>query len=202
MKVEIPNYLNLVSEENFYFDPKEISLADLLKKTDKTSRELIESYNGSRRILYYYLRGERALPIKFVLNVVGDDTHLLDEIYGKFSLLSTRGHWQDRLPKYYTSELAYLTGLIAGDGHVSKNSVISLTGDSDRKFMKSYVSSLFEKLFDYKPSFVDYPNYVVLIANSKPVHFFFTKVIGLPTGKKKGNLQYSAPVCGCRDSVR
>jgi intein/homing endonuclease len=105
---------------------------------------------------------------------------------------------QIKLPKYLDNKLAYLLGVIMGDGHLanpdksydkltSYNSEIRITDGHKETFVK--LSTIFEELFDYKPkiyselSKTKRPFYRIVI-KSKPMHRFLMNICQIPTGKK------------------
>jgi intein/homing endonuclease len=104
------------------------------------------------------------------------------------------------LPKELDYQLAYLLGVICGDGHLAEpnhsydkltsyNSELRITDQNQDTFV--FLTKLFEGLFRYTPkiysekSKVD-KSFYRLVIRSKPMHRFLMVVCGLPVGDKRG----------------
>src|SRR3989344_5603341 len=101
-----------------------------------------------------------------------------------------------RLPEKMGILLAEDIGIMVGDGHVSTNKrerramdyVVACYGNAitDREYLKDYISNLKKKLFNLNFRFSDQKkNTCELRIYSKGLVEFYTKVIGLPDGKKE-----------------
>lgn len=117
------------------------------------------------------------------------------------------------LPKEIDMKMAYLLGIICGDGHLadpnksydkltSYNSEIRITDQNKETFI--FLGDIFFELFEYRPSIYTEisksgkPFYRFVI-KSKPLHRFFMSVCGIAIGDKRGktkipNLIASAPL--------
>ncbi len=194
MKFPIPAYLDIFNSENTNFYVKEdkelIKKLFILAKKDNSIEKLSNILNLSPRIVYYYIEGKRTPSIKtiWVLLQYLNKNEYKDEIYRQFKGVYTWGHPSYSLPKFFTNELAYITGIICGDGHVSKRAEVEVSNESS-DYLKNIVAPIFKRIFNIKPFFVDEGTYSKLIIFSKPANVFFNKVITLPKGKKKGKLQ-------------
>ena len=108
-----------------------------------------------------------------------------------------------KLPKTLDYKLAYILGVIFGDGHLadpdksydkltSYNSELRITDQNEETF--KVLEELFRELFDYKPkiysenSKINKPFYRFVI-RSKPLHRFIMVICGMPTGNKSGRLR-------------
>jgi len=104
-----------------------------------------------------------------------------------------------QLPTKLNEDLAELTGIMLGDGHIkvmdgSQGSrkvyticvTCSLTEDYD--YFHNVINSLFLKNFNMKLNTKEYSSngYFNAIRGSKAVATFFTKILDVPSGKKSG----------------
>ncbi len=189
--MRIENYFELIGKEKgFYMNNAIIKklISDLIKEYGFIKAAVLLKI--SIRSLYQYLEANRAPDISLILNAIKilKKPKYFNLINNTDFLIHTSGHSPNKLPKKYTRDLAYLTGLISGDGHVSKKTCITITSDS-KDYLKNLTSSLIKKIFDCNSLLYSQRNYWVLHINSRPIHFFFNKIIGLPSGKKKGKLR-------------
>ena len=123
---------------------------------------------------------------------------LWNKIYKNSYYFGCTNGKQIRLPKVLDSNLAYLLGVIMGDGHLANpdrsydklttyNSEIRITSGDRSTFVN--LSKIFEALFHYKPriyselSKVNRKFYRFVI-KSKPIHRFLMNICGVPIGKK------------------
>ena len=195
MGIPIPNYLHIFDSnvDKFYINENKDIVKDLFQhiKKEYSIKDLCKFLNfPSSRILYYYLSGERVPSVNTLFKLISllNKEEIKDELYNYFKGIYTRGHFADKLPKSFSSELAYLVGIICGDGHISKRTEITITNESE-DYIKNIVAPIFKKIFNVNPYFTYEKTYIVMIVSSKPVHAFLTKIIGIPKGKKKGALK-------------
>src|SRR3989344_7481630 len=192
--IPIPNYLPCFSvlKTNIYLHSKEGFFENYLfsKLSWVQKREIAKLLGVSERLVYYYSTGKRKCSLNRMIKIAEyrNLKTFLEDAYRNFSGISTQGHKQSKLPKSYSYELAYLTGFIAGDGHVSKRSVIKLVNDS-RFVIHEVLPKFLHLVFGAELSLYTESKYYIAELNSKPIHTFFSKVIGLPIGKKKGKLR-------------
>ncbi len=153
--------------------------------------EFLKRFESSPRMIYFYCGGERAMPARALTAILdqceqhntGIFSNTVDELFQSFIGVSSRGNKPIILPKFYSEELAYLTGVIMGDGHVSKRLEIRIAEETEEH--SDYLVDLVYGIFGYRPLKIPVGNYNLILISSAPIHFFFTKVIGLPEGKKK-----------------
>ena len=123
---------------------------------------------------------------------------LWNEIYQNSNYFGCTNGKQIKLPKYLDHELAYLLGVIMGDGHLANpnksydklttyNSEIRITDGHKETFIE--LSKIFEKLFDYKPKIYSElsktnKKFYRFVIKSKPMHRFLMSICKIPTGKK------------------
>lgn len=197
MQVQIKNYIHNLPD---YKIPLFIhgvgntlaSMLDKIKQYEKNRYLLfLKRFSVSPSLIYYYCKNERALSsrvlteiLKSYENLTNEDvSKIFDTIFQNFTGISPRGNKPVFLPKFFSEELAYLTGVIIGDGHVSKKLEIRIVEET--KEHTDYLTGIVYKIFGYRPVIVSTGSYYIIIISSAPIHFFFTKVIGLPEGKKK-----------------
>lgn len=123
---------------------------------------------------------------------------LWEEIYREVKYFGCTNGKQIKLPKNLDYNLAYLLGVIIGDGHLADpnksydkfttyNSELRITDGYKETFIS--LSRIFEELFDYKPKIYSEKSkigkeFYRFVIRSKPLHRFLMKVCGIPTGKK------------------
>ncbi len=109
-----------------------------------------------------------------------------------------------KIPNSINNDLAYLTGVILGDGSIGSPSKRKAGGyywqvkiEGELEFIKiSY--NLIKDIFGYTP--ILFPdkrrnNTWHLQINSIIIHRFFNRVIGIKCGKKNGNTTWLDPLC-------
>lgn len=193
--MEIPNYLDIFGSQtnNFYLEENANIIRDILisSRNKYSVEEIAKTLSVSTRVVYYYLEGKRIPSLKTIFKLIEllDDLKAKEYIYNNFEGIYTWGHHvPHKLPKFYSSELAYITGVISGDGHVAKKGYIEITNESE-DYLKKIVAPIFQEIFQIIPFFAQEGNCFKFGVFSKPAHLFFNEVIGLPKGKKKGKLR-------------
>ena len=134
-------------------------------------------------------------------------------LFCKMDISQINYTWQEKkkglvLPKKMTSGLAYLCGVIAGDGSINyrdknKEYSVECAGNSkdEIEFYEKVVNPLFKNLFGFSPKL----NYYSLGSTygfriySKSLFYYFVNVIGLPYGKKYSKLKI--PACIINNNV-
>lgn len=102
------------------------------------------------------------------------------------------------LPSNLSYELAYITGILAGDGSINQRKqkneyLIKCVGNpkDEKEVYHNIIAPLFLKLFNLrlKIGYFDSKTTYGFIVYSKALFRFFTEVIGLPFGKKYSQLK-------------
>lgn len=102
------------------------------------------------------------------------------------------------LPKKLDENLSYLCGFLAGDGSFSIRTKkceysVSCVGNpkDEREFYDEIIASLFKKLFNIivAPRLYDQETTYGIKIKSKAIFYFFTDVIGFPSGKKSDKIE-------------
>jgi len=103
-----------------------------------------------------------------------------------------------KFPDFLSEDLAYLCGVLSGDGcisinHKKGNYAIPLYGNpkSDVRFYKDIIVPLFKNLFgiEVRPRLVDHRTVYMIPVVSKSLVKFFIKVFDFPIGKKYNKLR-------------
>ena len=105
-----------------------------------------------------------------------------------------------KIPSKLSADLAYEIGFHIGDGHLTitkrKDTGVSMfhivfSGNwkEEKDFYKNTIVPLIFKIYNKKPHMrMEHKNTIRLYFNSKAVALFKSKVLGLPTGNKKGRV--------------
>ena len=236
----IKNYLFELSDNEYVNNDSPICLWDLGGLLNNKYDEIKDKYKGNIvklisfeldvksqncRAFYHWINGECPIPIskfiKFVnlwKNICGktdeDIANVIEEAYITINYFSTKRGKKVTLPKTLTSELAYLVGYIAGDGHlldVFKEK--QRTGDfefrieitsNDEYLLKNYIEPTFQKIFDIKGKFYKYKNRKAYeyYLSSKVLFIFLNKVFELPIGKKNGRLHVPKIILNSHSQIK
>lgn len=106
-----------------------------------------------------------------------------------------------KLPGKLSPKLAYVCGILAGDGSINireskKDYLIKCVGNpkDEKEFYNKIITNLFFDLFNIKLKTKSYDSKTTygFVIYSKSLVEFLTKVIGLPFGKKYGHLKMPA----------
>jgi hypothetical protein len=220
-KAQFLNYLNLLSRgANADLKPicmhgtgnvlNEIHI--VLKKSLKGKFvESIEKLLGnSSRTYFYWRRNEKPIPIikarRLVLlwhSLTGARKSEKDEIWDGFydacSGFSVNSGKFVLLPKSMSSDLAYLVGVVFGDGCIYAHTKGKLglksrysmqITDESKEFLQHVVLPKLGKVFGIESAILrkGNGNWYVLIVHSKVLYVFLKNVVKMPAGKKKGKL--------------
>lgn len=102
-----------------------------------------------------------------------------------------------RLPRFLSPELAYLSGILIGDGSICyredrKDYVLSCVGNprDEQPLYRTVIGPLFQRLFGFVPSFKLHHRRTTFgfTLHSKTLFRYFTEVLGLCQGKKEQQL--------------
>ena len=99
------------------------------------------------------------------------------------------------IPKNVTPELAYLCGVIAGDGSIAKDDKefrysLEIGGNpkDEKEFYHNIILPYFKKIFNITPLVRSFEETYGVRIFSKVLVLFLTREIGLPYGKKYSKL--------------
>jgi len=216
----IPNYLDSLSQ-GADLDAKPICmhgvrgvLIDLhiaLKKSRKGNfvKSIKTWLDNSSRAYYSWIRGNRPIPIAKARKLVVLWSSLtkakkseVDKLWNKFyeecSGFSVDGGKYISLPKTMTTDLAYIIGVIFGDGCIfsqtrgkfGNRSRYGIQITESEEFLMQVVSPKLKHIFGIQSlSLVKGDgDWYSLILHSKVVHTFLKNVIKIPDGRKKWKL--------------
>ena len=133
----------------------------------------------------------------------GDLEELWNKVFHLADYFGCMNGKKIKLPKVLDCKLAYLLGVIFGDGHLadpdksydkltSYNSELRITDGHEETF--DSLRNVFVYLFDYKPKIYSEKSkmnklFYRFVIKSKPLHRFVMVVCGMPTGDKRGKLR-------------
>ncbi len=153
----------------------------------KHGQEVIDKLQETIHISTYYnwLSGKSPIPIKFIRAFAKYDPNILAKCYNEMTYLSV-SRKKCILPKSMTRKLAYLIGVLNGDGHMHKNrKYFTITVDSLDYIHKILLPHI-RNLFECDGYINHFENYYRLDIGSKVIHSFLS--LFCPVGKKTGKL--------------
>lgn len=141
-----------------------------------------------------FLQGKR-MDIPDLLKIVGKEKPAIADIQRSIGYYYTaRSSYKITLPSYLCGDLAYLIGVMIGDGTIVSPVKrkrggyrwrILITGERDHL---EFFTNIVIGLFNYKPKIYKDPrkrNTYSLVINSKVIHRYFTRVLGFKMGAKE-----------------
>jgi intein/homing endonuclease len=155
--------------------------------------------NVSQRMLYYYCEEKRNIDIS-VIKKISDYYQVIVIDDSESVEISTHGHNAAKIPIEVSPILAYLIGILAGDGHISRRGDISIVNNS-HQYLKNTVAPIFQKIFQIETGIIKTRNYYELYVSNKVVNHYLSKYVGLPQGKKTGKLRVPS-VIDCKEKKR
>ena len=184
MFVLLPNYiLNLDESINLF------GIGYLLKNVhNKYNKELREEFKKivHPSTYYYWLSNKSPIKIKYLKIFINYD-NIIEDVYKKVNYFSVNRK-KVVLPKEFTSDLAYLIGVMHGDGHISKN-LRNMDISEEELHFHILIKKLFKNIFHDNVSITkcklekQYKSFI----SSRVISSFFR--LFCPTGKKKGKLK-------------
>jgi len=139
---------------------------------------------------YRYLNAFENPRIKDLIILINffKKEELIDKIYKniEFFIIPRTKNVRIKAIKNINIDIAYLIGVLCGDGSIAKNSYQIIIGCSKNE--KKYVNilaNLWGDCFGKKPFIYKLKRGIGIFTTNKVIHIFLTKVIGLPSGKKK-----------------
>lgn len=151
-------------------------ISSILKEYNLLAGE--KSWNKSR-----YKLGRRALPIRLLLK----SSEATMKVMGSNPLFLTHGGVQVRLPTEIDEGLAYLCGLICGDGnlHISKKRDYIISVNNIEKALLEETVRLLEKNFNYSAKIEKGHHCLRVHALSEVIHSFLNKILDIENGRKQ-----------------
>ncbi len=179
------NYLEKLDENiNLFY------LGNLLEKLHKKHGIKIRKIfnETTNRSLYYYWKSNKApIKIKYLKMLKVYNPKILDEAFQKVIYFSA-GNKKVILPKKITPKLAYLIGVIHGDGHINKNKKNIAISEENKEYHEKVLKEYFKELFEVKTnvSKIKNKNNHLSAITSKVIVSFLSQFC--PIGRKKGRL--------------
>jgi DNA-binding transcriptional regulator WhiA len=169
-------------------DIKLFGISHILRKIHKENPLLLKKLEKKihKSTYYYWLENKTPVAIKF-LKELGLSKNLLNIIFNSFDFVST-GRKKCILPKVVENNLAYLIGVLHGDGSLNKNSKYITVTTNEKEFLSNVVNKIFHELFRVNGNIIEFNDgrYYRLEIGSISVHSFLSMFC--PVGKKKGVL--------------
>jgi len=188
---KIPNYLKNLSTNTSKCGLCIDKQDRLIKKIciNSNIKKLSKNLQVSERLIYYWLKGERPIPIIKLIELGKlKNKGLLSKAYDYAEYISINGVKQKiKLCKYLTPKLSYLVGYLFGDGHIGKYH-FSITDGSEENI--KLAKKLLKEIFDLDVNYYHRKdrNHYEISTSWKMGILFFNKVFEMPIGSKNGKL--------------
>jgi len=130
-----------------------------------------------------YPTGTRSLPIKYLYG----NKEILEDVVGKHPTFLTHGGIYVNLPAKIGEDLAYLCGLICGDGNLftsKKRDYLVAIHNKETELLRKSIA-IIEKNFNYKTKIKLGHGCWKVEARSEVIHSFFNKILEIENGKKE-----------------
>jgi len=188
---KIPNYLKKLVENVGGNNICVYNQRDLIKNlcSKENIKDLSRKLGVSDRLLYYWVKGERPIPIAKLIKLAEfENKKILCDVYENTEYVYINGVKQKtRLCKYLTPELAYLVGYIFGDGHIGNYSFsICDCSESNIKLAKKLLKDIFNLDVNYR--FRSDRNCYEIGTSWKVGVLILNKVFEMPVGSKNKRL--------------
>lgn len=194
---KLPNYLGQLNNEIYLY-----GISDVLKnvfseiKNQKHIPKFKEEMGRRAKHIYNYMKGEYGVPLWYLEETLrvweratGKSSEQLFnrllELVQEFGLRRVRT--RVKLPRFMFPDLAYLAGVIVGDGYIIANGNLVGVVNGDEKYLRDIVAPLFRKLFNFEVCIRRDPrkNHTYFLeAHSKVIVSFLISVFGFEKGKK------------------
>lgn len=171
--MNVEDYQKLPKLRTFITKP----MKEILEKTDILEKADILPRNRRR-----YQRGERSLPLKYLYK----NSETLFQILEKKPVFITHGGTKVVLPNKINEDLAYLSGLICGDGNLFKTNkrdyIVSV--HNKEKALLGKAIKIFENNFNYKTVIKSGHDCQFIGVRSEVIYSFFNKIFQIESGRK------------------
>lgn len=195
--MRLPNYLERFGDEIYFY-----GISDFLRtlffdiKREKHLPVFKMELGGKTKHIYGYMSGNYGVPLWYLKKTL----HVWERATGKSSeqffdrlleLVQEFGLRRIRtiikLPRFMSPDLAYLAGVIMGDGYVIANGNMVGIVNGDEEYLRNSVAPLFRKLFNFEVCIRRDPrkNHTYFLeAHSRVIVSFLISVFGFKRGKK------------------
>ncbi|MFQ6020505.1 MAG: LAGLIDADG family homing endonuclease [Candidatus Aenigmatarchaeota archaeon] len=188
--MEIRNYLIKLGKtnQNIYIHGITSLVSEILEmlKLKISISDLSKELSVHKSLIYKW---KKSTPIS-IRNFIYlckrlSNTKYIDEAYKIMSGFSSRNGKIIQLPRRLNNKLAYLIGVIIGDGGITTERATITISSKDLRVIKTIV----DNTFNVESKIINYRNYSVLSFTSIPIKQFLMYVFDLPEGKKKNNIR-------------
>jgi len=214
----LPNYLLILDELKYVKKGSDniraYGTGNIIKeihrdlKEVRTSKEVYKETHP-RQTYFNWINGVSGIAIQDLYNLclywkrAGNKTEkefnrLWHKIYLSANYFGCTNGKQIKLPKQMDNKLAYLLGVIMGDGHLAYpdksydkrttyNSEVRITDGHKETFIN--LTTVFQELFGYTPKIYSEKSkinkkFYRFVIKSKPLHRFLMNICEIPTGNK------------------
>ncbi|MFQ5721801.1 MAG: LAGLIDADG family homing endonuclease [Candidatus Aminicenantales bacterium] len=169
-------------------------MREILEKS-RVLEDVNTSYNNKRR----YKIGERSLPLKYL----SKNHKALSEIIKLRPVFITHGGVKVTLPDKINSDIAYLTGLICGDGNltITKKRDYWVTIHNKEIALLEKTLAILETNFNYKTDIKEGNKCQMVVVRSEVIHSFFHKIMEIESGRKE-NIKIPKKIKSDRKLIR
>lgn len=196
MENKLPNYLEWLGDDVYLYDVSGVLRVVFLETREKGFISVFKMELGSKAgYIYDYINGKYGVPLWYLRKTVevwekatGKSAEQIpDELLERvqeFGLRKVRT--RVRLPRFMSPDLAYLAGVIIGDGWIISNGNMVGVVNGDEKYLQA-IGQLFKRLFNFDAIIRRDPRKVhtyFLEVHSRVIVYFLTSVFGFRKGKK------------------
>jgi intein/homing endonuclease len=196
MENKLPNYLEWLGGDVYFYGISGALRVLFSKTNEKGLTSVFKMKLGSKaEYIYSYINGRYGVPLWYLRKTMevwekatGKSAEvILDELLEnvqEFGLRKVRT--RVRLPRVMSPDLAYLAGVIVGDGWILSNGNMVGIVNGDENYLRR-IGELFRMLFNFNVIVRKDPRKVhtyLLEAHSKVIVYFLTSIFGFEKGKK------------------
>jgi len=195
--MRLPNYLERLGDEIYLYGVSDFLRTLFLEiKVKRHIFTFKKELDSKAEYIYDYLKGKHGISLwylKKTLHVWARATgrspeQLFDSVSDRVQAYGLRRvRARVKLPRTMTPDLAYLVGVIVGDGWIIPNGNLVGIVSGDEKHLRNTLAPLFRKLFDFNVCIRRDPrkNHTYFLeTHSRVIVSFLTSVFGLEKGKK------------------
>lgn len=157
--MRLPNYLERLDDEIYLYGSSDFLRALFFEiKVEKHTSTFKKELGSKTKHICDYMKGKYGVPLwylKKTLHVWGRATgksteQLFDRVSERVQAFGLRRvRTKVKLPRIMTPDLAYLVGVIVGDGWIISNGNLVGVVSGEKKYLQDTLPPLFRKLFDF-----------------------------------------------------
>jgi len=180
---KLKNTIFYMQAKDYYKLPKLRFIAtkeieQILRQNQTLNHKDISANNRWR-----YLKGRRSIPITYLF----EDPKVLDEITKLNPTFVTHGGTYSKLPTQINNDIAYLCGLISGDGNLfttTKRDYIVSVHNKERTLLKKAIQ-IFKDNFSYSTKIKQGHYCWKVEVRSEVIHSFLNTIMEIESGAKQ-----------------